>query len=114
MSHLNWRRVFLLTKAGSFDSEDEFQYIQLDRKKIPEKLSSFCEAKSFELGFDYDPYSYLLWSIDDSMDIHSLANLLNEQHADCAKVVTSTLGRAHGLDLTDTDEPEDGSDLAIF
>ena len=99
----NWRRTLLLkTSSGnSIDIDSITEYISLNTRFLPEKLDKFCKKYSFDFGFDYDPYSYLVWPMHDEITSSELSVVLNNSFPKCANVVKKTLVEAHGLVFTD-------------
>jgi len=93
----NWRRILLLGKSSSFDIDEPVEYIALDGRKLGTTIEKFCERNWNELGFDFDPYSYFLWPLDDKVSAVDLAEQLNERFPHCASVVRTSPADAHGL-----------------
>jgi hypothetical protein len=102
----NWRRMLSFGgyAASQYDIYTPAEYIAINASKIPTVISEFCGSKWNEYDFDFDTYSYLLWHVDDSQDIHKLAAKLNEDFPGCAKVVVKTAAEAHGLSTDDEDD----------
>ena len=99
----NWRRTLLFTKEATVDSNFAASYVSLSEDKLPAKLSSFCEKYSFNYGFDYDPYSFLIWPVHDTISAQALADSLNQVFPKCASVVERTVREAHGLEFDSFD-----------
>ena len=93
----NWRRALLLQGSSEEDVDRAAEYILLDEEKLSEKIEKFCEKYSFMLGFDYDPYSYLIWPMHDSVSSKELIKSLNNMFPKCASMIRKTLVEAHGL-----------------
>jgi hypothetical protein len=102
----NWRRILLLGKASSFDIDEPVEYITLDARKLATTIEKFCERNWNELGFDFDPYSYFLWPLDDKVSAVDLADQLNERFPHCASVVRTSPADAHGLGDLSFDEEQ--------
>ena len=99
----NWRRLLIMTKEASENAYSDAEYISLDESKLPMKVSKFCKAHWNEFGFDYDTYSYLLWSVNGDNDIKQLQARLNEKFPKCATIVKKTPMDAHGLEFNDNE-----------
>ena len=97
----NWRRILLLQKSASIDADVPVQYIKLDEARLPCKLGRFCSDNWEDYGFDYDTYSFLLWSLDDSRSAKDVVSALNKKYPKCASVIIKTPAEAHGLEFTD-------------
>ena len=96
----NWRRVLLLVGQSSVDIDEPVAYVALDAHKLPQRIKKFCELNWSEFEFDFDPYSYLLWPLDDKVSSKVLTDKLNEKFPGLVKVVSCTPAEAHDLDFT--------------
>lgn len=118
----NWRRALLLTKQSAHDVEMPTEYVALDDRKLPKVskkktdngINKFCARNAFEYGFDYDPFSFLVWPIQDNVTASALAASLNETFPGVARVIKKTPVEAHGLTFSnEREELEPIDDLTL-
>jgi len=132
----NWRSSLLFSKLA-FRSDDNMiatlaiadvykpaEYIVLDGDKLKGKSTlQWAKAHFGEYGFDFDRYSMLLWSDDDSIPASVVVSKINSVIPKFASIRYISPALAHGLDETaslsfddsyeDTD-PSDNSDINIY
>ena len=98
----NWRRQLLLTKESSRDIDDPIEYVVLNEKHLPSKITKFCKEKWYTFGFDYDLTTQVLWPLDDGTTATELASKINKKFSKAASVVKKPPMEAHNLETTDS------------
>ena len=97
----NWRRVLLMTKQADRNIDRPVSYIVLDKSKLPCTIKKFCQQFSYDLGFDYDLTSEVLWPIHDNISAVKLAEDLNKTFPKCASVTEKIPSKVHSLNFND-------------
>jgi hypothetical protein len=94
----NWRRQLLLTHESSHDLDNPIEYVAIDAKYLPMKISKFCQEKWYSFGFDYDLSTQVLWPLEDSVSAQELADKINKKFTKAASVIKKPPIEAHNLD----------------
>ena len=127
----NWRSSLVLSKLSfqgsitdtSHDIYKPVEYIALDGSKLKTSSTLQWVKENFgSIGFDFDPHTLLLWSMDDTIPQQEVVSRINTISPKFASIKLVSPALAHGLDeeasLTffesTQDELPDNSDINLI
>jgi hypothetical protein len=75
------------------------EYIALDGERIHgRKMLTWAKDHFASYGFDFDPYSMLLWPMSDDVPASVVASRINAAYPNLATIKVVSPALAHGLD----------------